>query len=107
MSCSQELVRRKKQEFASIEKEIEIKLAEEDERERRNNDLEEEDEEEEDQPSKRRGIDRAGAHKGDAQVENQKSGSNLHLNDHGEYGVVWVVLLFRFLIYCPKLLKLT
>ena len=88
------MVRKKKQDFALIEKEIERKLAEEEERERR---IEEEDEEEEEElQSKRKGSERAGGHKGDAQVESQKSGTNLHLSDYGEYGVVRKVLIFRF-----------
>lgn len=89
---SQEMIRRRKQEFSIIEKEIEKKLAEEEERERRNN--EEDDEEDEDQ-TKRRGNERGGGYKGEAQVESQKSGSNLHLSHHGEYGIVDKLLFFR------------
>lgn len=92
----QEVIRKRKQEFSLIEKEIEKKLAEEEERERRNN---EDDDEEDEEQTKRRGSERGGGYKGEAQVESQKSGSNLHLSHHGEYGygIVDKILFFRLL----------
>jgi len=88
----QETIRRRKQDFAKIEREIEADLAEEEEKEKRlkgREEEEEEDEEEEyenedDEPDGEGKSERGGGSKNEAQVEHQKAGSNLHLKEHGK-----------------------